>query len=193
MRMEHPLSYEKHLDPFSFATDWQFAVLQDRRRFVVAAGARRGGKTMLAALRLWLGAETRPGVYFCIAPSREMAMLCWEHLGAVVPYPCQVRPPRPCVHLPNGSKIYFASEEAVLGGCCRGWQLDGVVIDEFFSCRRKDALAEVLLPALSDRGGWALVTGTPSWARPAMRRLRLSLRIAAKRAGFDLSNAGVYT
>ena len=191
--MEHLPPYEKHLDPFSLATDWQLAVLQDRRRFVVAAGARRGGKTMLAALRLWLGAETRPGTYFCIAPSRDMVMLCWEHFRAVVPHPYQVHKSNLCIHLPNGSKIYFASEEAVLGGCCRGWQLDGVVIDEFFLCRRKDALAAVLLPALSDRGGWALVTGTPFWARPAMRRLQLLLRIAAKRAGFDLSNVGVYT
>lgn len=191
--MEHLLSYEKHLDPFSLATDWQFAVLQDRRRFVVAApGGRRGDKTMLAALRLWLGAETQPGTYLCVAPSKHMLMSCWERFLSVVPYSCYLHRSSFCIRLPNGSQVYFATEEAVLGGRYRGWQINGIVIDEFFLCRRKDALAEVLLPALSDRGGWALAIGTPSWARPAMRRLQLLLRIAAKRAGFDLSNVGVY-
>lgn len=191
--MEHLLPYEKHLNPFSLAANWQFAVLQDRRRFVVAAPGGRGDKTTLAALRLWLGAETRPGTYFCIAPSKYMLMSCWDRFLRIVPHLYQVHKSNLCIHLPSGSKIYFTTEEAVLGGRYRGWQIDGVVIDEFFLCRRKDALAEVLLPALSDGGGWMLVTGTPSWARPAMRRLRLSLRIAAKRAGFDLSNVGVYT
>jgi hypothetical protein len=97
------------------------------------------------------------------------------------------------------------TEEAVLGGGCRGWQIDGVVIDEFFLCRRKADLAMVLRPALSDKGGWALAIGTPPsvirqvrgqvriQARPAMNRLRLLLRIAAMRAGFDLSSVGIHT
>lgn len=194
----------KHLlpsSPFSLANDWQLAVLQDYRRFVVAAAEKRFDKATLGALRLRLGVETRPGNYFCVAPRRNALIVCWDRFLAVTPSDLLQLPlPRlyeqglPCVPFANGSRVYFITEEAVLGGGCRGWQIDGIVIDEFFLCRRKADLAMVLLPALSDKGGWVLAVGAPPFqVRPAMDRLRLLLRIAAMRAGFDLSNVGIYT
>jgi hypothetical protein len=181
-------------------TDWQLAAFGDSRRFVVAVAKRRLGKITLGALRLWLAAETRPGNYFCVAPSKHSLLACWDRFLAVTPSDLLQSPlPRlyeqglPCVPFANGSRVYFITEEAVLGGGCRGWQIDGIVIDEFFLCRRKADLAMVLLPALSDKGGWVLAVGTPFFrARPAMDRLRLLLRIAAMRAGFDLSSVGIH-
>jgi hypothetical protein len=62
------------------------------------------------------------------------------------------------VELFNGAKItlYGADNPDAL----RGIYLDGVVLDEFGDCR--PALwAEVILPTLTDRKGWATFIGTP--------------------------------
>jgi hypothetical protein len=179
-------------DPFLLATDWQLAVLQDYRRFAIAAAGRRRGKTTLGVLRLWIGAETRPGTYLCVATRRDTLLACWDRFLAVMPFPCRINRENLCIHFDNGSRIYFVTEEAVLEGSCKGWQIDGVVVDEFFFCKQKAGLAMVLLPALSDNGGWALLTGSVGQARPATDRLQLLLRIAVMRAGFDLSSIGIY-
>jgi len=191
------MNSQQLIDPFSLAHDWQLPVLQDRRRFVVAVAKRRRGKTTLGALRLWLGAETRPGVYLCVASSKQALLNCRDRFLAVVPFDsaslCWVGLSGPCVLFANGSKIFFTTEDDVLEGRFRGRQLDGVVIDEFLSSRRGTSLGLVLRPALADRGGWALVTGSPlpSWG-PVMKRLRLVLRLAAMRDGFDPSSVGIH-
>jgi len=62
------------------------------------------------------------------------------------------------VELPNGAWItlYGADNPDAL----RGLYFDGVILDEFGDCR--PALwAEVVLPCLLDRKGWAVFIGTP--------------------------------
>lgn len=62
------------------------------------------------------------------------------------------------VELFNGAKIslYGADNPDAL----RGIYLDGVVLDEFGDCR-PSLWAEVILPTLTDREGWATFIGTP--------------------------------
>lgn len=62
------------------------------------------------------------------------------------------------VELFNGAKIslYGADNPDAL----RGIYLDGVVLDEFGDCR-PSLWAEVILPTLTDRKGWATFIGTP--------------------------------
>jgi len=62
------------------------------------------------------------------------------------------------VELFNGARIslYGADNPDAL----RGIYFDGVIIDEFGDCR-PSMWAEVVLPTLADRRGWAVFIGTP--------------------------------
>ena len=179
------------LDPLLRATPQQHAALQDHHRFVVVAAGRRWGKTTLGALGLLQAAETRPGIYLYVAPSRAMLQLCWESFMAVVSTAHQPNKATLRIRLWNNSEICFLTEDSVLGGSTKGFRAEGIFIDEFFYCRQKASLAAVLLPAVSDSGGWVMVAGTPP-PRRAVSRLRLLLRLAVMRAGFDLSSVGIH-
>lgn len=179
------------LDPLSLAHQQQLEILQDRRRFLVAATGRRWGKTTLGMLKLWLAAERRPGVYLCIAPLRGFLLLCWDYFLSNLVTPHQPNKANLRIRLRNGSEIRFLTEHEVLHGCVRGLMVDGIFIDEFFYCRDKEGLALELQPAVEDKCGWVLLAGTPrSWR--ATRRLELVLRIAARRRGLCSENTGIY-
>ena len=58
----------------------------------------------------------------------------------------------------NGSVVRLYGADNI--DALRGIYLDGVVLDEFGDCR-PGLWAEVILPTLSDRKGWAAIIGTP--------------------------------
>ena len=98
--------------------------------------------------------------YAYIAPYyRQAKDIAWMYLKeATVDSAVKVKESELSVELFNGAKIslYGADNPDAL----RGIYLDGVVLDEFGDCR-PSLWAEVILPTLSDRKGWAIFIGTP--------------------------------
>jgi len=98
--------------------------------------------------------------YAYIAPYyRQAKDIAWMYLKeATVDSAVKVKESELSVELFNGAKIslYGADNPDAL----RGIYLDGVVLDEFGDCR-PSLWAEVILPTLSDRKGWATFIGTP--------------------------------
>jgi phage terminase large subunit len=101
--------------------------------------------------------------YAYIAPFYAQAKnIAWEYLKeAARPFIASVKDIRESdlsVKLVNGSTIRLYGADNI--DALRGIYLDGVVIDEFGDCR-PGLWAEVILPTLSDRKGWAAIIGTP--------------------------------
>ena len=144
--------------------DWQDECWSRLKRFSVVVVHRRGGKTVLAILRLLLMAlvctRERPR-YAYIAPELKQAKaVAWDYLKAfALKIPgSRVNEGELWVELPNGARIrlYGADNPDNL----RGLYLDGAVLDEV--AQMKPFLwGEIITPALADRGGWALFIGTP--------------------------------
>lgn len=145
---------------------WQAAVFVQLAlyRFAVLVIHRRAGKTVLAVLRLIdsaLKCKRERGRYAYIAPQLKQAKdVVWSILKA---YASKV--PGTLVHeselyvqFPNGARvrIYGADNPDAF----RGLYFDGVVLDEVAQMGR-EVWGKILLPALSDRDGWALFIGTP--------------------------------
>ena len=124
---------------------------------------RRAGKTVSAIADLTLKALRTPkknARYAYIAPFYKQAKdVAWQYLKEMTKgVASETRESDLRVILPNGAWItlYGADNPDAL----RGIYLDGVVLDEFGDCR-PSLWAEVILPTLADRRGWALFIGTP--------------------------------
>ena len=124
---------------------------------------RRGGKTYLLINHIIRQALLFPnddGEYAYIAPYLKQAKrIAWKYLKKF----CDPIPNRRfseselSVTLPNGSRIglYGADNPEAL----RGIYLDGAVLDEF-SDIDPDVYESILSPALMDRNGWVVFSGT---------------------------------
>jgi hypothetical protein len=127
---------------------------------MVVAG-RRFGKTYLACTELCRGAWGKGRLALYVAPSYKMARrIAWNPLKeftrpfwASRPNETDLR-----IDLINGGTIALRGADNY--DSLRGEGLDFVVLDEFASMA-PEAWTEVLRPALSDRLGGALFTGTP--------------------------------
>lgn len=124
---------------------------------------RRGGKTVACVNDLHTRALYTPkknARYAYIAPFyRQAKDVAWMYLKeATTDSAVKVKESELSVELFNGAKItlYGADNPDAL----RGIYLDGVVLDEFGDCR-PSLWAEVILPTLTDRQGWATFIGTP--------------------------------
>lgn len=150
--------------------DWQRACFRglSRKRFGVLVVHRRGGKTVMAVMRLIdaaLKCQREQGRYAYIAPLFKQAKdVAWSYLkGYALKVPgSRVNESECWVELPNhaGSvsriRIYGADNPDSL----RGIYLDGAVMDEVADMK-PDVWDQVVLPTLTDRQGWALFIGTP--------------------------------
>ena len=124
---------------------------------------RRGGKTVACVNEMHTRAlytKKKNARYAYIAPYyRQAKDVAWMYLKeATRDSAVKVKESELSVEMFNGAKIslYGADNPDAL----RGIYLDGVVLDEFGDCR--PALwAEVILPTLADRKGWAVFIGTP--------------------------------
>lgn len=124
---------------------------------------RRGGKTVACVNDIHTRAlytKKKNAKYAYIAPFyRQAKDVAWMYLKeATRDSAVKIKESELSVELFNGAKIslYGADNPDAL----RGIYLDGVVLDEFGDCR--PALwAEVILPTLTDRKGWATFIGTP--------------------------------
>ena len=144
--------------------DWQADTYRLLKRFSVLVVHRRGGKTVQAVMKLIdaaLKCDKPRGHYGYIAPQRNQAKgVAWDyvkHYALKVPG-CEVNEAELWVRFPNGAKVrIFGADDP---NSLRGYYFDGVVVDEVAQMKR-EVWGEVLIPALSDRMGWALFIGTP--------------------------------
>jgi hypothetical protein len=146
------------------ARSWQFEALASLKRFSVLIVHRRGGKTLAAVMKLIDSAlknQLPRARYAYIAPELKQAKaVAWDYLRhyALKLPRSSVNESELWVQLPNGARIriYGADDPDSL----RGLYFDGVVLDEVAQMK-PHVWGEILLPSLSDRGGWCLFIGTP--------------------------------
>jgi len=180
--MERPTTY-------MLPTQQQAAILEDYRRVIIAAAGRRWGKATLGALALFNGAMSKPGKYVAILPSSGMARLFWERCRELFPV-TESSASFLAFRFANGSEIRCLSEWSVPNSSFFvGSRINGIFVKEPWLLKDRRLLALALRPRLE---GWFLAAGTPP-PRRAVKRLRLVLRIAAKRAGLDSESVGIYT
>lgn len=147
---------------------WQREVLQglSQHRFGVAVAHRRAGKTEAMCLRLLLAAMTlnRPHpapLLGYLAPYLNQAKaVAWNRLkfyARGLPG-LKINESELLITLWNGAAIRLFGAD--YPDRLRGLGFDGVVLDEVAGMR-PETWPAVVLPALSDRGGWAAFIGTP--------------------------------
>lgn len=136
----------------------------ESHRFCVLVAHRRLGKTVLAVNHTIKMALLNPlpnARYAYIAPFLKQAkLIAWDYIKTFSSKLPNTKPHEGdlILELPNGARIYIFGADNP--DALRGTYLDGVVLDEF-SQIKPDVFGEIIRPALSDRNGWALFTGTP--------------------------------
>ena len=153
MRIELEYDPREHFLPFH----------QRHQRWACLVCHRRAGKTVACVNELHeraLRTRKKDARYAYVAPFyRQAKDVAWEYLkNATKETAKKVRESQLRIELFNSSWItlYGADNPDAL----RGIYLDGVVLDEFGDCR-PNLWAEVILPTLADRKGWAVFIGTP--------------------------------
>lgn len=136
---------------------------QRTQRFASLVCHRRAGKTVACVNELVARAlytSKKNARYAYVAPFyRQAKDVAWVYLKeATKEVASRVREADLRIELPNNAWItlYGADNPDAL----RGLYFDGVVLDEFGDCR-PSLWAEVILPTLMDRKGWAVFIGTP--------------------------------
>lgn len=143
---------------------WQTQCLSSLKRFSVVVVHRRGGKTVQAIVKLIDAAircqRERPRFAYIAPELKQAKAVAWDYLksyAAKIPG-ILVNESELWVELPSGARIRLYGADSP--DSLRGLYLDGVVLDEV--AQMKPFLwGEVIIPALSDRQGWALFIGTP--------------------------------
>jgi len=139
---------------------------------------RRAGKTVLLLNHIIKKAVRFPGndgEFAYVAPYLKQAKrIAWKYLKKyteVLPG-VKVSESELTVTLPNGSRIglFGADNPEAL----RGVYLDGAVLDEFAQID-PDVYESILSPALMDRNGWVVFSGTPNGRNQLWKKL-LELR-----------------
>ena len=148
-------------DPRSFFMDYH---LRTQKRAMMVAH-RRAGKTVAVlgdmAEKALYNPRTRPR-YGYIAPLYSQAkQVAWEYLKAMTKQ-TRSKPPSESglyVELINDARItlYGADNPDAF----RGLYFDGVALDEYGNMK-PSVWTQVLIPALSDRQGWATFIDTPN-------------------------------
>lgn len=151
---------------------YQTAIHTDGARFKVIVAHRRAGKTVALVNHGIRGVLTcereRPRVAY-VAPTYRMAKrIAWDyakHYSQAVPG-VKFNASELRIDYPNGGRLLLLGADGI--DDLRGIYLDGAVLDEYamFSPR---VFPEIILPALMDRGGWAILAGTPLGANQLKR------------------------
>lgn len=126
---------------------------------------RRAGKTVACVHDLQRGALTcqhiRPRFAYIAPQLKQAKTVAWAYLREAMavlrPLGADTNESELRVDYPNGGQVrlYGADNPDAL----RGIYLDGVVLDEFADMDPR--IGQVIFPALTDRGGWAVFIGTP--------------------------------
>lgn len=144
--------------------EWQRRCFLAMKRFSVLVVHRRGGKTVLAVMRLIdaaLRCRREAGRFAYIAPLLKQAKaIAWDYLKryALKVPGCKVNESELSVEFGNGARVrIFGADNP---DSLRGMYFDGAVLDEVAQMK-PEVWLEIVLPALLDRMGWALFIGTP--------------------------------
>jgi hypothetical protein len=133
-------------------------------RFRVVVAGRRWGKTTLdKAVHLeWVQRRGYRGARFgYVAPTyREGRRTFWSEFKASIPkgWATSINESRLEITFRNGSEFYLLGADKPDSLRGPGW--DGLTLDEY-ATMKPEAWTEVLRPALADRKGEAMFTGTP--------------------------------
>jgi hypothetical protein len=154
----------------------QQTVADDPNRFKVLITGRRFGKTFLGIRELCKAAAKSPGsINWVICPSYRMAkQIWWTQLKAKLMELRWIESSNEAeLQIVLKNKSIIALKGADNPDSLRGLGLSFVVFDEFQDTP-KEAFTEVIRPALSDKKGKALFTGTPkgvgSWSHELFTR-----------------------
>lgn len=136
----------------------------DKKRFSIIVMHRRAGKTVMlinhtikqaAKNSLW---QPR---YAYIAPFLKQAKITtwsyWKHFTAPIPG-IRANESELYIELPNLARIYLFGADNP--DAIRGPYWDGVILDEYAQIK-PEVYNEIIRPALADRKGWAVFSGTP--------------------------------
>lgn len=168
---------------------YQVPIHDDPARFKVVVAHRRAGKTVMFVnhlIRAALTVEKPRGQFAYVAPTYRMAKrIAWDYvkhfsgpIPGIKPNASELR-----MEYPNGSRIMLLGADAIHD--LRGIYLDGAVLDEY-ALMSPRLFAEVILPALLDRGGWAMLGGTPLGANQLKRAYENAAAGAADWSAFML-------
>ena len=142
-----------------------FLPLHNRKqRWAVVVAHRRAGKTVACVNELLKRALTfqgGDGRFGYVAPFyRQAKAVAWDYLkrfSSVIPG-IAINESELRIDYPNGSRIQlFGADNA---DALRGLFFDGLVADEYGDWK-PSVWGYVIRPALADRGGWAVIIGTP--------------------------------
>jgi hypothetical protein len=148
-----------------YAPRQAFKPLHNRtQRWAVVVAHRRAGKTVACVNELIKAAITfkgNDGRFGYVAPFYSQAKsVAWDYLkrySSVIPG-ITVNESELRIDYPNGSRIrLFGADNA---DALRGLFFDGIVADEYGDWK-PSVWGYVIRPALADRGGWAVIIGTP--------------------------------
>lgn len=151
--------------PVTYTARKQFWAFHNRKqRFAIGVAHRRAGKTVACILDLIKGANTNTKLrprYAYLAPLHSQAKtVAWDYLkyygmaiSGSIANEAELR-----VDFPNGGRVRLHGADNP--DALRGIYLDGVVLDEYAQMRPQ-VWPEIILPALTDRQGWAAFIGTP--------------------------------
>ena len=139
--------------------------MMDEKRFAVIVAARRSGKTVAAINHLIakaLSASDGRSRYGYIAPTyRQAKRIAWDYVkqfASCVPL-IKFHETELAANFPNGSRIQLYGIDNA--DSLRGQYFDSVVLDEY-GMFPAGAFDKVIRPALADRQGSCLFTGTPN-------------------------------
>ena len=151
----------------------QQEIADSKIRFRVVLAGRRGGKTFLAMRELCRFAAVPNSEVWMLANSRQQVKsLVWGKLKKKLSKLNWIQTTNESeltILLKNNSLICLKSAEQ--GDNLRGSSLDFVCIDEFCDIDLEEIFYQIIRPALSDKKGHALFTGTPKAGNQAARDL----------------------
>jgi phage terminase large subunit len=138
---------------------------QRKTRWATVVAHRRAGKTFALINDLILGAlEVRlphPRMAFFAPTYAQAQRIAWDYLKRQSTPFLAKRPNETelSVQLLGDRKIFLVGMDNP--DSIRGLYLDGAILDEF-AFARPSAYSQIILPALSDRKGWAVLSSTPN-------------------------------
>ncbi len=182
----------EHIE-IDYAPREQFKPFHDRtQRFSCIVAHRRAGKTVACVNDLQRGALTcdliRPRYAYLSPYLKQSKSVAWDYLRAAMSplraLGAEVNESELRVDYHNGGQVrlYGADNAEAL----RGIYLDGVVLDEYGDMDPR-VYPEIIRPALSDRGGWAVFIGTPKGKNQFHQTYRQSLGFDPRTGVFDQS------
>ena len=144
------------------------------KRFTFLCAHRRCGKSYAAAADLVIRAlntrKTRAQFVFAAPTAAQARSIIWKALNEIIGdliTECKTNQQRLSITFPNGAEIRVVG--LTDADSLRGLYFDGIIIDE---CQdvSYELLSTVILPALSDRKGFLVISGTPKGTKNSFYR-----------------------